>query len=68
MQLNNFRSLHGYGWPKFKKNKLFKQNKGQKECIKAFIDSISGANPPISFEEILEVSKISIEISNELNR
>ncbi len=68
LQLNNFRSLYGYGWPKFKKTKLFKQNKGQKECVRAFIDSISGANSPISFEELLEVSKISIEISNELNR
>ena len=68
LQLNNFRSLHGYGWPKFKRTRLFKQNKGQKECVRAFIDSISNGSSPISFEEVLEVSKISIEISNELNR
>lgn len=68
LQLNNYRSLIGYGWPKFKKTKLFKQNKGQKECVKAFIDSISSSVSPISFEELLEVSKISIEISDELNR
>ncbi len=68
LQLNNFRSLLGYGWPKFKRTRLLKQNKGQKECVRAFIDSINGANSPISFEEVLEVSKISIEISNELNR
>lgn len=68
LQLNNYRSLIGYGWPKFKKTKLFKQNKGQKECVKAFIDSISNSVSPISFEELLEVSKISIEISDELNR
>jgi predicted dehydrogenase len=68
LQLNNYRSLIGYGWPKFKKTKLFQQNKGQKECVKAFIDSISSSVSPISFEELLEVSKISIEISDELNR
>ena len=64
LQLDNFRNLKGYGWKNFKKMKLFKQNKGQKACAKSFINSIENAeDAPISYEEIIEVSKISIEVA-----
>lgn len=67
LQMDNYRVLTGYGWPRFKKMKLFKQDKGQKACAKAFIDSISnGSEAPIPYEEVMESSRVSIEIANAL--
>jgi predicted dehydrogenase len=36
--LDNFRKLTGYGWPNFSNLNLWIQNKGQVECVKAFVD------------------------------
>ncbi len=67
LQMDNYRVLKGYDWPGFKKMKLFKQDKGQKACAKAFIDSISeGEEAPISYEETMESSRVSIEVANSL--
>ncbi len=64
IQLDNFRKLKAYGWPGFNKMNLWRQDKGQKACVKAFVNSIQyGTNSPIPVEEIFEVSKISIELS-----
>jgi predicted dehydrogenase/threonine dehydrogenase-like Zn-dependent dehydrogenase len=65
LQMDNYRTLKGYGWPGFKKMKLFKQNKGQKACVKAFIDSIAnGSECPIPYNEVKESSRVSIEVAN----
>jgi predicted dehydrogenase len=46
-----------------RKMNLRRQDKGQKACAAAFLDAIrEGRESPIPFEEILEVSRISIEI------
>jgi predicted dehydrogenase/threonine dehydrogenase-like Zn-dependent dehydrogenase len=67
LQMDNYRVLTGYGWPSFKKMKLFKQDKGQKACAKAFIESIAnGDESPISYEEVMESSRVSIEVANSL--
>ena len=64
LQLDNFRSLRGFGWKGFKKMKLWRQDKGQKACAQAFVDAISKGGPsPIPLEEVLEVSRLSIEIA-----
>jgi len=69
LQMDNYRVLTGYGWPKFKKMKLFKQDKGQKACARAFIDSIrEGGETPISYEEIMESSRVSIRVAEYLRR
>jgi predicted dehydrogenase len=66
LSLDNFRKLQGYGWPGFKSLNLFRQDKGQQACVKAFIDSIENGKPsPIPFEEIEEVSRVTIEIAQE---
>lgn len=66
LQLDNYRKLTGFGWPGFKNMNLWYQDKGHKACVKAFIDAISKGNPsPISIEEILEVSRISINLANQ---
>ncbi len=65
LQLDNYRKLTGFGWPNFKKMNLWRQDKGQKACAKAFVDAVStGGVAPIPIEEILEVSRVSIEIAH----
>lgn len=66
LQLNNFRSLKGFGWTNFKRQSLFSQNKGQKEAVAAFLNSIKSGAPCIPIGEILEVSKATLEIDNQL--
>ena len=67
LQLNNFRKLRGFGWKKFKKMNLLRQDKGQNACAAAFLESIKKGNPsPIPFYELLEVSRITIEIARQL--
>lgn len=64
LQLDNFRKLVGYGWPGFKRMNLWRQDKGQNACAKAFVDAImrNGASP-IAVEELFEVSRAVIGIS-----
>ena len=69
LQMDNYRVLTGYGWSGFKKMKLFKQDKGQKACAKAFIESIvNGKESPISYEEVMESSRVSIEVAESLRQ
>lgn len=66
--LDNFKSLRGYGWSSFKQKKLWQQNKGQRECVQAFVQAIKKGLPsPIPLSEILEVSKVTIKIGNKLS-
>jgi len=63
LQLDNFRSLRAYGWPGFKSMRLWRQDKGQKACVRAFLDAVrSGAGAPIPLEEILEVARVTIAL------
>jgi len=65
LQLDNYRKLTGFGWPGFKKMNLFRQDKGQKACAKAFVDAVAqGGAAPIPVDEVMEVSRISIELAN----
>jgi predicted dehydrogenase len=67
LQLDNFRSLKAYGWPGFKKMTLWKQDKGQHGCAKSFIEAVEkGGCAPISFEEIVEVSRVAIQVAQVL--
>lgn len=65
LYLDNFRKLKGYGWKNFKKYNLWNQDKGQNNCVNEFVNALKeNQSSPIPFSEILEVSKIAIEISN----
>ena len=67
LQLDNFRSLRGYGWPGFSKLNLWRQDKGQVACAAAFVDAIRLCRPaPIPFEELLEVTRTSFDIVDAL--
>ena len=64
LQLDNFRKIVGFGWPGFKAHKLFKQDKGQVACVRAFVDAITQGQPaPINIDEILEVARVSVEVA-----
>ena len=64
LQLDNFRRLRAFGWPDFKSQGLWRQDKGQYACAAAFITALKeGKRAPIPLDEILEVSRVAIEVS-----
>jgi len=64
LQLDNFRKLKGFGWPGFSRMNLRRQDKGQRACARAFVDAIrEGKASPISVDEILEVSRVMLEVA-----
>lgn len=66
IKLNNFKSMYGYGFSNFKKMSTFKQDKGQKNCVDAFMHSAKNElASPIPIDEILEVAKVSLSIGLE---
>jgi predicted dehydrogenase/threonine dehydrogenase-like Zn-dependent dehydrogenase len=67
LQLNNFRRLSVYGFDGIKGNRLWKQDKGQEACPQAFIQAIrNGSATPIALDEIIESSRVSIELGKSL--
>jgi predicted dehydrogenase/threonine dehydrogenase-like Zn-dependent dehydrogenase len=63
LQLDNFRRLRAYGWPGFSSMRLWRQDKGQRACVRAFVDAVrSGAGAPIPIEELLEVARVTIAL------
>ncbi|MCB5226061.1 bi-domain-containing oxidoreductase [Alishewanella sp. 16-MA] len=67
LQLDNFIKLKGFGWPGFSKMNLWRQDKGQVSCCKAFLTAIKEGKPcPIPADEVFEIAKISIEIAEQL--
>jgi predicted dehydrogenase len=64
LQLDNFRRMRGFGWPGFSQLKLWRQDKGQQGCAAAFLEAIRRGEPsPIPFDEILEVSRVTIALA-----
>jgi predicted dehydrogenase/threonine dehydrogenase-like Zn-dependent dehydrogenase len=67
LQLDNFRKLKGFGWPGFSRMNLWRQDKGQKACAAAFLSAIeNGTRSPIPFDELMEVSRVTIEVAEAL--
>lgn len=67
LQLDNFRSLRGYGWPGFRKMGGWSQDKGQVACAAAFLNAITKGTPsPIPPGEIFEVARTTIEAALQL--
>ena len=65
LHLDNFRKLSGYNTKGFKKMNLWRQDKGQANCVHAFVDAVSNnLVAPIPIDELIEISRISIEIAN----
>lgn len=66
LKIDNFRSLTGFGWKNFKKMRLWRQDKGQVACAQAFLAGLKDGEQAIPINEIFEVTRISIEISDML--
>jgi predicted dehydrogenase/threonine dehydrogenase-like Zn-dependent dehydrogenase len=65
LQLDNFRALRGFGTRGRRGWGMQRQDKGHRQCVGAFVDAIRlGAPSPISVEEILEVSRVVVELGN----
>jgi predicted dehydrogenase/threonine dehydrogenase-like Zn-dependent dehydrogenase len=64
LQLDNFRKLVGFGWPGFKSMNLWRQDKGQQACAKAFVNAIAQGQPsPIDAAELFEVSRVVLDLA-----
>ena len=61
LQLDNFRTLKGYGWTGFSRMNLWKQDKGQRACAVAFLQAVERGVPAIPADEIFEVARVTIE-------
>jgi predicted dehydrogenase len=65
--LDNYRKLLGYGWSGFRDMRSWRQDKGVQNCINSFAAAVKCNGPaPIPIDELLEVSRISIEVSESL--
>ena len=48
--------------PPFKKKNLWRQDKGQNNCVQAFLRSVeNGTAPAIPAEELFEIARITIK-------
>lgn len=67
-RIDNFKKLKVWGARKFKNVSLIRQDKGQKNCIKEFIDAIKeGGDSPINFNELVEVQSWILKVADKLN-
>jgi len=63
LQLDNFRKLKGFGFSGFSKMHLFRQDKGQACCAKAFVQSVeNGKESPIPLDQLLEVTQVCLDL------
>ncbi len=69
LQLDNFRTLRGFGWPGFKKMNLWRQDKGQTACVAAFVKAIrEGQASPIPFEPLSEVTRVTFDVMDAIGQ
>lgn len=68
LQLDNFRKLRGFGWPGFRKINLWRQDKGQRACVAAFLAAIEeGGEAPIPVSELFEVASVTLDVAEQLS-
>jgi predicted dehydrogenase len=67
LQLDNYRVLRGFSWPKFRTMRLWWQDKGQGNCASAFLGAITGKpvnqHPLIAPMELIEVARVVVSVS-----
>jgi len=66
LQMDNFRILTGFGWPGFRKMRLWRQDKGQRACAAAFVQAVAEGGAPIPAEEIFEVTRVTLELAKRI--
>ncbi len=63
LQLDNFRRLRGYGWKGFRKLNLWRQDKGNRAAVVAFVQALGQSQGvPIQFAELVEVTNVTFEL------
>ena len=62
--LENFRKTRGYGAERFRTLRTLRQDKGHRDCVAAFVNSVVAGDKelPIPFEEIAEVSRVVLSL------
>ncbi len=64
LQIDNFKSLRGYGWPKRTNMSLWRQDKGNAGCVAAFVEAARQRSAcPIPTAELIEVSKVTLDVA-----
>lgn len=64
--LDNFRCLRGFGWTVFRRLGSWRQDKGQRACVQAFLEAIErGGPPPIPVEQVFEVARVVLEVAGQ---
>lgn len=67
--LDNFRRLTGYGWKGFREDRQWRQDKGHTAEVAAFIAAVEkGGPPPIPIDEIIEVTRATLEITRKISK
>lgn len=68
LQLDNFRVLRGFGCSELRSFRTWRVDKGHSSAVQAFLTSIASGSPsPIPADEIFEVSRVAIEVTESLN-
>lgn len=67
LQLDNFIRLRPFGWPGAKSDRLWRQDKGQADCTRAFVSAVSECGPaPIAATELFEVARATLDAAEQL--
>ncbi|NNF79424.1 MAG: hypothetical protein HKN05_15465, partial [Rhizobiales bacterium] len=57
----------GHGWKGLRTTKTWRQDKGQKNCVAAFMVSVwTGKPSPIPADELFEVARVTISAAEQL--
>ena len=62
-RLDNFKKLNHWGNKRFKNRNLFKQDKGQINCVREFIKALKlNQVSPIDFRDLIEVQRSLLKV------
>lgn len=68
LQLDNFRTLKGFGWPGFTKMSLRRQDKGNAGCVAAFVSAVESGGPsPIHPSDLLETARATLLVAQRVH-
>ncbi len=64
LRMENYLKITSYGWPGMKRTRAWRQDKGYNAFATAYVAALTGKSPPpIQFDELMEVSRVAIEMS-----
>lgn len=69
LQLDNFRRLNSFGWPGMAGKRTLAQDKGQSDCVAAFLSAVeAGGGEPIPLAELFEVAEVTLRCAEALEQ